>query len=210
VVIRSRLTRISAATFAVVAAIAGVIAPVSPAAAEVSAPTCAHWVFPTHCTTYLSGDSPDLRVGDITSWATLGDRVDYWTSATSVPPAITKLSVAGNSQSCTYKSTSTGISTAKPVKVTQIDTFAFSTVGFGFSFSSSGSATVTANASKTEFSITTIATNAGCTSASYALTFIPDGIGYIYRMTHRVSTTYDWGGGKTVTNGTLDDTSLRT
>ncbi|MFC4150039.1 hypothetical protein ACFO0M_27615 [Micromonospora mangrovi] len=210
VVISNHAKRVFAAILAAVAAIAGVIAPVSPASAEVGAPTCAHWVFPTHCVTYLRGDSPDLRVGDITSWATLGDKVDYWTSAASVPPAINKISVAGNSQSCTYKSTSSGISTAKPIKVTQIDTFSFSTVGFGFSFTSAGTATVTANATKTEFSITTVATNAGCTSASYALTFIPDGIGYIYRLTHRVSTTYDWGNGKTVTNGTLDDTSLRT
>ncbi|MFC4150040.1 hypothetical protein ACFO0M_27620 [Micromonospora mangrovi] len=209
-VISSHAKRVFAAILAAVAAIAGVVAPASAASAEVSTPSCAYWVIPTHCTTYLRGNSPDLKVGNITSWATLGDKVEYWAQPSPTPPFITKIFVAGNSQSCTYKSTSTGaISTARPVKVTQTDTFTFNTVGFGFSFNSAGTATVTANATKTEFSITTVATNAPCTSPSYALTFIPDGVGYIYRLTHRVFTTYDWGGGKTVTNSTVDDTSLR-
>ncbi|MCI4066329.1 hypothetical protein MRQ36_28760 [Micromonospora sp. R77] len=199
-----------ATVVAAIAAIAGLIVPASPAAAEVSSPSCARWTTPIHCTTWLRGNSPEFPVGDIHNWVHLGDKVEYWATQTPVLGTyINKIYIAGDSQSCTYKTTSTGaISTAKPVKVTQTDTFTFNTVGFGMSISSAGSATITANASKTEFYLTTVVTNNGCTSPSYSIFFVPDGIGAIYGMRHTVSTTFDWGG-KTVTNGTMDDTSLR-
>ncbi|MFC4150379.1 hypothetical protein ACFO0M_29350 [Micromonospora mangrovi] len=190
------------AVVAALAAVASTVLPAAPARAEYGI-SCGSqgtdgW---RNCETWLRGDRELYDIDPYFAWVNLGDKVSYKKQA--VTNNVGRIFVSGNSSSCSGY----GITNNVPVKVTQIDTFTFSTVGFGFTVNpSTSSGTINVTAGGTSVSFTNIREKGNCVQHGYGIEFVPTGIGVVWSMAHSTTTTFDWGGGRSWTVGTYDTT----
>ncbi|MBC8093771.1 MAG: hypothetical protein H7Y15_17900, partial [Pseudonocardia sp.] len=153
------------------------------------------------CTTWFRNNN-EVRAAPYVSWADIGDRVRYRKNR-GFGGATDQISVSGNAQSCSSK----GLTGEKPRKITQIDTFSLTTLGFGFSVSPttvSGSISISANG--TVVTITNVVENTNCVQHSYGIQFAPTALGYTVSMQHTTTTTFEWGNGRTFTAVASDQT----
>ncbi|MCI4061597.1 hypothetical protein MRQ36_03010 [Micromonospora sp. R77] len=200
---RGRLLTVLAAVVTALATVASTVLPATPARADFGIScgfltTTDGW---RNCETWLNGDREINDIEPYFAWVHLGDKVSYKKQATT--NNVGRIFVSGNSSSCSGY----GITDDTPVKVTQIDTFTFSTIGFGFTVNpSTSSGTINVTAGGTSVSFTNVHDRGSCVQHNYGIEFLPTGLGVVWSMAHSTTTTFDWGGGRSWTVGTYDTT----